>query len=115
MQRSPLCRSWRELSNGGELRDVEEEFSEYVRHCYGLLFKFSFFKRILAIQTHIYLQNLASIQPRTSPVKLVGRSSASGPRTNGRRTGPAPAPHFCHWVRKDETFSEEETAHNENG
>ena len=47
-----------------------EEFSEYVRYCYGLLFKFSFFKRILAIQTHIYLQNLASIQPRTSPVKF---------------------------------------------
>ena len=31
------------LSCGGELRDVEEEFSEYVRYCYGLLFKFSFF------------------------------------------------------------------------
>ena len=30
------------LSCGGELRDVEEEFSEYVRYCYGQLSKFSF-------------------------------------------------------------------------
>ena len=29
--------------SGGELRDVEEEFSEYVRYCYGYLSKFSFF------------------------------------------------------------------------
>ena len=51
VQRSALCRSRRELSKegkrsaqrevtpelflscGGELRDVEEEFSEYVRYC----------------------------------------------------------------------------------
>ena len=31
------------LSCGGELRDIEEEFSEYVRYCYGYLSKFSFF------------------------------------------------------------------------
>ena len=31
------------LSFGGELRDVQEEFSEYVRYCYGQLSKFSFF------------------------------------------------------------------------
>ena len=31
------------LSCGGELRDVEEEFSEYVRYCYGHLSEFSFF------------------------------------------------------------------------
>ena len=31
------------LSCGGELRDIEEEFSEYVRYCYGQLSKFSFF------------------------------------------------------------------------
>ena len=31
------------LSCGGELRDIEEEFSEYVRYCYGHLSKFSFF------------------------------------------------------------------------
>ena len=43
------CRSRQELSlelflsRDGELRDIEEEFSEYVRYCYGLLFKFSFF------------------------------------------------------------------------
>ena len=30
------------LSCGGELRDVEEEFSEYVRYGYSLLFKFLF-------------------------------------------------------------------------
>ena len=66
------------LSCGGELRDVEEEFSEYVRYCYGLLFKFSFFSlspcpffsiffsNEIAIQTSIYLQNLASIQPSTT-------------------------------------------------
>ena len=65
VQTSALYRSRRELSNaeykegkrsaqrevtpelflscGGELRDVEEEFSEYVRYCYGYLSKFSFF------------------------------------------------------------------------
>ena len=31
------------LSCGGELRDIEEELSEYVRYCYGYLSKFSFF------------------------------------------------------------------------
>ena len=31
------------LSCGGELRDIEEELSEYVRYCYGHLSKFSFF------------------------------------------------------------------------
>ena len=31
------------LSRDGELRDIEEEFSEYVRYCYGYLSKFSFF------------------------------------------------------------------------
>ena len=67
---SALCRSRRELSN------------EYVRYCYSLLFKFSFFSlsscplfsiffsNQIAIQTHICLQKLASIQPRTSPLKF---------------------------------------------
>ena len=78
------CRSRQELSN------------------YGLLFKFSFFSlspcpffsiffsNQIAIQTHIYLQNLASIQPRTSPVKFArslagwtwGSGSASSRRTS---------------------------------
>ncbi len=31
------------LSRDGELRDIQEEFSEYVRYCYGHLSKFSFF------------------------------------------------------------------------
>ena len=45
VQWSALCRSRRELSPelflscGGELRDVQKEFSEYVHYCYGLLFK----------------------------------------------------------------------------
>ena len=34
-----------------------------------------------SFQTHIYLRNLASIQPRTSPLKFVGsRDSYSGSR-----------------------------------
>ena len=70
------------LSCGGELRDIEEELSEYVRYCYGYLSKFSFFslspcpfsqssfRAEMLIPTHIYLQNFVSIQPRTSPVKF---------------------------------------------
>jgi len=69
-----MCKSFRsrqELSN--ELRDVQEEFSEYVRSCYGLMFNFSFFSlspcpffstffsNQIAIQRSMYLQKLASI------------------------------------------------------
>ena len=32
----------------------------------------NFFSNEIAIQTHIFLQNLASIQPRTSPQKFAG-------------------------------------------
>ena len=32
-----------------------------------------------SFQTHIYLQNLASIQPRTSPLKFVGSRDAAAP------------------------------------
>ena len=32
-----------------------------------------------SFQTRIYLQNLASIQPRTSPLKFVGSRDAAGP------------------------------------
>ena len=43
-----------------------------------------------SFQTHIYLQNLASIQPRTRPLKFVGSRAPAGPRrpvTPGRRRG----------------------------
>ena len=46
------------LSCGGELRDVEEEFSEYVRYCYGLLFKFSFFSLSESLSMSIFLNLL---------------------------------------------------------
>ena len=39
--------------SGGELRDVEEEFSEYVRHCYGYLSKFHF-----SVSHHVPFLNL---------------------------------------------------------
>ena len=32
-----------------------------------------------SFQTHIYLQNLASIQPRTSPLKFAGSRDVTGP------------------------------------
>ena len=40
-----------------------------------------------SFQTHIYLQNLASIQPRTSPVKFARSSNAaeSNPLNSGRK------------------------------
>ena len=77
------------LERGGELRIVREDFSVYVRYCYVHLSKFSFFSffpcpffliffsKQIAIPTSIYLQNLASIQPRTSPFKF-----ARSPRTD---------------------------------
>ena len=36
-----------------------------------------------SFQTHIYLQNLASIQPRTSPVKLAHGRPGPGPEEVG--------------------------------
>ena len=47
------CRSRQELSNGGELRDAQEEFSESVRYCYGHLSKFSF-----SVSLHVPFLNL---------------------------------------------------------
>ena len=44
-----------------------------------------------SFQTHIYLQNLASIQPRTSPLKFVGSRGADP------SAGPTPAPA---WARR---------------
>ena len=58
------------------------EFLRRFRYCYGILFKFSFFSfspcpffsiffsNKIAIQTSIYLENSASIQPRTSLSKF---------------------------------------------
>ena len=78
------------LERGGELRIVREDFSVYVRYCYVHLSKFSFFSffpcpffliffsKQIAIPTSIYLQNLASIQPRTSFVKFA-RSPCTDP------------------------------------
>ena len=75
------------LERGGELRIVREDFSVYVRYCYVHLSKFSFFSffpcpffliffsKQIAIPTSIYLQNLASIQPRTSLKKFESSSS----------------------------------------
>ena len=51
VQRSALCRSWQGLSNACPFFSI-------------------FFSNKIAFQTHIYLQNLASIQPKTSPVKF---------------------------------------------
>ena len=55
-----------------------------------------------SFQTHIYLQNLASIQPRTSPVKFArshhgghregGEGAAVGGVGDGRHGGPSGAP-----------------------
>ena len=39
----------------------------------------SSFRKHIAIPTHIYLQNLASIQPRTSSLKFVGSRDAAAP------------------------------------
>ena len=78
------------LERGGELRIVREDFSVYVRYCYVHLFKFSFFSffpcplffiffsKQIAIPTNIFLQNLASIQKRTSPVKFAHLAEKSG-------------------------------------
>ena len=43
-----------------------------------------------SFQTHIYLEILASIPPRTSPVKFARSSGAAGSR--GRRQAAAPDP-----------------------
>ena len=40
-----------------------------------------------SFQTHIFLQNLASIQPRTSLVKLLDASSADGLASSGAGAG----------------------------
>ena len=40
-----------------------------------------------SFQTHIYLQNLASIQPRTSPLKFVGSPLLPGPSRQLREKG----------------------------
>ena len=45
-----------------------------------------------SFQTHIYLQNLASIPPRTSPVKFAGSRDSWRPSGAGRRGG---APRFA--------------------
>ena len=37
-----------------------------------------------SFQTHIYLQNLASIQPRTSPLKFVGSRAVRSANANWR-------------------------------
>ena len=46
-----------------------------------------------SFQTHIYLQNLASMQPRTSPLNFAAsRDSRRSARCATRLTGPADAP-----------------------
>ena len=49
------------LSCGGELRDIEEEFSEYVRYCYGHLSKFLFFSFSPCPFSSIFLSNKIAI------------------------------------------------------
>ena len=49
-----------------------------------------------SFQTHVYLQNFASIQPRTSPVKFArpSNAAASGPpaRAGAKTAGPGDRP-----------------------
>ena len=68
VQRSALCRSRRALSNA------------------------YFFSNEIAIQTHIYLQKLASIQPRTSPVKFLPVAAPRPPRPAARPSAAASRP-----------------------
>ena len=74
MQRSALCRSRRELSNAYLLANFGKkiEIAELCKevHCVGLGESFP---------TNIYLQNLASIQPRTSPPKFFPLDRCSSP------------------------------------
>ena len=70
------CRSRQELSN-------EVKFSFFsLSPC---PFFSIFFSNQIDIQTHIYLQKLASIQPRTRPLKF---ARSSGDRANSRRPAP---------------------------
>ena len=94
------------LERGGELRIVREDFSVYVRYCYVHLSKFSFFSffpcplfliffsKQIAIPTSIYLQNLASIQSITSPVKFARSLVRLEEEGSGWRSlyTPSPAP-----------------------
>ena len=78
VQRSALCRSRRELSN------------EFLSMSPFLIF----FSKQIEIQTSIYLQKSASIQPRTSPSKFGGNYSilfnrVLRPEAGGQRGGPS--------------------------
>ena len=51
-----------------------------------------------SFQTHIYLQSLASIQPRTSPVKFADDAMAILARPRGSRPGDGPRRGVVHAV-----------------
>ena len=54
-----------------------------------MLNKCIFQKSVVSVETHIYLQNLASIQPRTSPFKYARSSSADRSVARASRAGSA--------------------------
>ena len=49
-----------------------------------------------SFQTHIYLQNLASIQPRTSPLKFVGSGCEKRPASPSERGSRSTRRRSCH-------------------
>ena len=73
-----------ELCKGVRYVDLGESFQIFIFQSLSMSLFLNFFSNEIAIQTHIYLQNLASIQPRTSPVKFDRSRGAARQRRDPR-------------------------------